>query len=162
MDLSGSAPEPCLQHAALCYRVIKHRPQILLITSRDTGRWLLPKGWPIPGLTPEQSAEQEAFEEAGVKGVASADSLGTYPYYKLIPPDRLVPCTVSVYPLRVLRVHKHFPEHRQRERKWLAPDAARALVQEPGLQEIIALFAAAIAPVVAAKPGKSAVRKGNG
>ncbi len=72
------------QYAALCYRFRKKRTilEILLITSRDTGRWVIPKGWPMPGRLSPGVAEREAFEEAGVKGKASAEPLGSYMYQK--------------------------------------------------------------------------------
>ncbi|MEN9850080.1 MAG: hypothetical protein RL128_243, partial [Pseudomonadota bacterium] len=56
------------QYGALCWRMHRGKVEVLLITSRDTGRWVIPKGWPIDGLAPAQTAAREAWEEAGVEG----------------------------------------------------------------------------------------------
>jgi 8-oxo-dGTP pyrophosphatase MutT (NUDIX family) len=101
---------PSTQVAALCWR--KHRSQIevLLITSRDTGRWVLPKGWTMKGLTGPEAAAIEAWEEAGVEGKVSAEALGFFGYDKVISPDLTHPCMVSVFPLRVATLSRRFPE----------------------------------------------------
>ena len=70
------------QFAALCYRLRKGKPEILLVTSRRTQRWIIPKGWPQDGMLPAQSAAIEALEEAGVEGKAHDMSLGMFSYTK--------------------------------------------------------------------------------
>ena len=70
------------QFAALCYRVKAGKPQFLLITSRGTGRWILPKGWPIADQSPGQTVQTEAWEEAGVTGVVDERPIGIYSYIK--------------------------------------------------------------------------------
>ena len=73
------------QVGALCWRLHKWRVQVLLVTSRDTGRWVLPKGWPMAGKTAEAAAAREAWEEAGVEGLVQAQSIGRYCYDKIRP-----------------------------------------------------------------------------
>ena len=129
-----------LQCAALCYRHHRGQAQVLLVTSRDTGRWLLPKGWPIAGLDPWQTAAREAWEEAGVKGETLVQCLGHYSYLKTFADRAGQPCIVAVYALRVVSIAARFREHQQRRRKWFALEKAAALVQEPQLQQLIADF----------------------
>lgn len=131
-----------LQCAALCFRFQDGRAQVLLVTSRDTGRWLLPKGWPIAGLDHPQSAAQEAWEEAGVKGKTADICLGHFPYLKAMAGGAGVHCIVAVYPLHVEIIATRFRERAERRRKWFALEKAASLVQEPGAQQLIAEFAA--------------------
>lgn len=128
------------QVAALCWRLRKGAVAVLLVTSRDTGRWVLPKGWPMEGRAPHESALREAWEEAGVRGTAGADALGRYDYLKRLDADRGIRCGVTVYPVRVEGLAKDFPERRARRRQWMSPGDAAAAVQEPGLQAILRAF----------------------
>ena len=129
---------PRLQYGALCYRFDGDTPLVLLITSRGTGRWILPKGWPVPGCTAAQSAAMEAWEEAGVRGQVLDHCLGRYSYPKWRPGLPPLPLGVAVYPLKVSGLAADFPERGQRRRKWLMPASAAELVQEPGLARILA------------------------
>ena len=129
----GAAP----QIAALCWRMHKGQVQVLLITSRDTGRWVIPKGWPITGLTPATAAAREAWEEAGVEGKVRETTLGEFFYDKVIPAAAAVPCTVAVYGLRVRALKARFPEAHQRRRGWFAARDAAHLVAEPSLQDLL-------------------------
>jgi len=73
------------QVAALCWRQSSKRPselEVLLITSLNSKRWILPKGWAEAGLSPADNAMREAFEEAGVTGKVEAKPVGTYHYLK--------------------------------------------------------------------------------
>lgn len=132
------------QFAALCWRrrrndkgqVMRNKHDVLLITSRDTGRWVLPKGWPIPGLAPWETAAQEAWEEAGVQGLPSADCAGHYHYDK-IGKTWVRRCIVGVYPLKMRKLAKNFREKGQRELRWFKPRKAARLVAEPELAEIL-------------------------
>lgn len=129
------------QFAALCYRINKKgNPKILLVTSRGTGRWVLPKGWPMDGHTPAASAAQEAWEEAGVRGDPGNQCLGLYSYQKWL--DRAVPLPiiVMVYPLAVTQLVDEFPEQDQRLRQWFSPAKAADNVQEPELARILQEF----------------------
>ncbi len=129
------------QFAALCYRIVKDRPQVLLITSRDTGRWIIPKGWPMDGKTPAQAAHCEAFEEAGVEGRAFDHVLGIYSYEKVLDDDSSpLSCVVAVFPVKVRRLVDDFPEVGQRKRKWMTLSKAADRVHEPDLAHIISRF----------------------
>lgn len=128
------------QFAALCYRIVRDKPQILLVTSRKSKRWILPKGWPMDGLTPSQSAAQEAWEEAGVVGKAMDRCLGLYSYNKVLDPVGNLPCVALVYPIRVKSLLNDFPEKKQRRRKWFSPKKAAARVNEPELARILRDF----------------------
>ncbi|GAA6207208.1 NUDIX hydrolase [Cognatishimia sp. WU-CL00825] len=128
------------QFAALIYRVRNGKIQILLITSRRTGRWIIPKGWPMLGKRPAEAAAQEAWEEAGIRGKALPQCLGVFSYYKNTSIERSLPCLVMVYPLRAKRLEKDFPEKGQRKRKWFSQKKAAKLVKEPELVKIIETF----------------------
>lgn len=144
------------QYGAICWRMHKSGIQVLLVTSRDTGRWIIPKGWPTAGATDAGSAEREAWEEAGVLGKMLPLCLGVYAYDKVVVPGRSIPCVVAVYPLRVTELKKRFPERKQRRRKWFSLEDATRKVAEPELRQILAEFrppnaadieAAGLAPV---------------
>jgi 8-oxo-dGTP pyrophosphatase MutT (NUDIX family) len=128
------------QFAALCYRVHKGEVQVLLITARQSGRWIIPKGWPMDGKTPGESALMEAWEEAGVKGKVTGRSLGLFSYHKDIDTKREMPCVAMVYPVKVKSTAKKFPESGQRKCKWFSPKKAATKVSEPELAHIIRVF----------------------
>lgn len=134
--------KPRTQYAALCWRAHRGRIEVLLITSRDTGRWVIPKGWPMADLAPYAAAAREAWEEAGVEGTAGEDALGVYAYDKVMKPGHALPCAVAVYPLRVERLADRFPERKERRRKWFAAEKAARKVAEPDLRAIFASLAA--------------------
>lgn len=147
----GEATEPHAQVAALCYRLRHRRVEILMVTSRDTGRWVLPKGWPMAGRGPADSAAREAFEEAGAMGKVSTLPLGSYGYDKRLGEGFALPCRVSVYPLAVRRLVDDFPERRQRVRRWMSPREAADRVAEPELAALLEAFVPA-APAAPATP----------
>ena len=128
------------QFAALCFRIRKDKPEVLLITSRGSQRWIIPKGWPMHGKTPGECALQEAWEEAGVKGKAYERCLGIYSYNKFIGLERGMPCVAMVYPVKVRSLADDFPEEGQRRRKWFALKKAAAKVAEPELRQILKTF----------------------
>lgn len=128
------------QFGALVYRVKDGKLQILLITSRGTGRWIIPKGWPMLGKRPAEAAAQEAWEEAGVKGTVSDQCLGLYSYYKTRTRFGTLPCLVNVYPVKARKLSKIYPEVGQRRRKWFSPKKAAKLVREPELARLIKSF----------------------
>lgn len=138
------AVEALTQYAALCHRrTDRGRIEILLITSRDTGRWVLPKGWPMKGRSGACCALREAFEEAGVEGSAIDRCIGVYAYDKILKGGLRQPCVVAVYPVAVTRLKEDFPEKGQRVRKWFSPKKAAARVAEPELAALLAAFAPA-------------------
>ena len=127
-----------LQVAALCLRGTAPAQEVLLITSRDTGRWILPKGWPIDGLTAPGAALQEAWEEAGVKtGHIAEQPIGSYDYAKRMEGGVPVPVEVKVFAVTDVQMAEAYPEADERNRRWFPPSKAAALVDEPGLRDIL-------------------------
>lgn len=130
-----------LQVAALCYRRRKSGKEVLLITSRDTGRWILPKGWPIDGLDAPGAALQEAWEEAGVKdGQVANDPIGSFEYQKRFEGGAEATCRTQVFPVEVGQLAQNFPERQERQRKWVTPKKAAEMVDEPQLREMLRDF----------------------
>ena len=132
-----------LQYAALPWREGEGGREILLVTSRDTGRWVIPKGWPMKRLEPSAAAEREAFEEAGVRGAIDAAPAGAYSYLKALSPHLVFRCEVQVFPLQVQRELSRWPERGQRTRRWVDPETAAQMVDEPELQALLRAWAAA-------------------
>ncbi len=111
--------------------------RVLLVTSRETRRWVVPKGWPMKGLKPHETARQEAYEEAGLVGPVGKRALGYYHYEKRLKNGAAVPCLVQVFPMNVRKRLDRFPEVLEREARWFSiPEAAEAVL-EPGLSAII-------------------------
>ncbi|KZL24288.1 NUDIX hydrolase [Pseudovibrio sp. WM33] len=132
-------PEPKRQFAALPFKKNKKgKLQILLITSRETKRWVLPKGWPMKDLSGGETAEQEAFEEAGIKGELTDQAAGIYHYPKLRVTKEPIPCRVKVYPLEVTEMLEDWPEKDERTRKWFSVSDAVHAVNEPELKALLA------------------------
>lgn len=132
--------EPRTQVAALCWRKGRDGFEVLVVTSRETGRWVLPKGWPVNGLSAAESARREAWEEAGVRGKVARTCLGFYSYVKVVDQTEGVPCVVAVYPMKVKAEARDWPERDERQRDWVTPAEAAQRVQEPELQRILADF----------------------
>jgi 8-oxo-dGTP pyrophosphatase MutT (NUDIX family) len=133
--------EPRSQFAALPWRRdADGELEILLITSRDTRRWVIPKGWPIKGKSSAKSAAQEAFEEAGVRGKVSKRPVGAYAYDKRLKSGRLQHIRVAVFALAVDSEAEAYPELGQREKVWVAPAEAAHRVDEPELMVLLATF----------------------
>ncbi|WP_377276296.1 NUDIX hydrolase [Rhizobium sp. R86522] len=130
---------PRQQFAAICHRTRKKTGEleVLLITSRDTGRWVIPKGWHMPGKQPHAIAEREAFEEAGVKGKAGIEPVGYYTYMKKMRGGHKVPTRVQVHALDVKGFVKEFPEKGVRRLEWVSCAEAATRVEE---QELKSLF----------------------
>jgi 8-oxo-dGTP pyrophosphatase MutT (NUDIX family) len=112
-------------------------PRLLLITSRETGRWVIPRGNPIRGLSPFESAAQEAFEEAGVRGEVEDVALGSYRYEKRRPDGPSMPAEVEVFALAVRELLDDWPEKAQRERRWFGPAEAAEAVDELELKALL-------------------------
>jgi len=113
--------------------------EVLLITSRGTGRWILPKGWIEPGEGAAAAAAREAWEEAGVRGQVAPRPLGSYPYVRT-PEGGARACRVAVFPLRVEAELDAWPEQAERRRVWVAPAEAAERVAEPELRALLAAF----------------------
>ncbi|MER8418743.1 NUDIX hydrolase [Mesorhizobium sp. M1428] len=139
--LFGTVPSR-LQVAALPWRDSGDGVEIMLITSRDTGRWVLPKGWPEAKEPLCEAAAREAGEEAGLRGTISHHEAGRYFYAKVLDSGEEVPCEVLVFPLQVDKVADRWKEKRARTRKWVSAAEAVGMVHEPDLCQIIAHFCA--------------------
>jgi len=127
-----------VQYGALPYRVGNgSHPEFMLVTSRETRRWIIPKGWPKKGKSPRRSAAREAFEEAGVIGAIGKRAVGSFSYEKRLRNGAVVTCEVRVFPLQVKRQDKEWPEKEERKVKWLSAARAAEKVGEPRLGEII-------------------------
>ncbi len=133
------------QYAALPYRIVDGAVEILLITSRRTHRWIVPKGWPIEGLSPAASAAREALEEAGISGEVQAEPIGFFHYFKVLRNDINVPCKVDVFAMKVTRQRKNWAEKDARELRWYPLAEAAQTVTEPQLRKLILKFGAQIA-----------------
>ena len=126
------------QVAALCWRS-QPMLQVLLVTALRTHRWILPKGWPMPGESSAQSAAIEALEEAGVAGDVGVQPIGRYHYVKE-KKNRGIDCGVDVYPLQVRHQLLTWPEKGKREMAWLPIAEAALRVGEPELRRILLAF----------------------
>lgn len=111
--------------------------RVVLVTSRETKRWVVPKGWIEPREAPHRSAAREAFEEAGLAGEAEPEPIGAYAYPKRLASGAVLTTEVLVFRFRVARLLHDWPERRERERRLFTPEAAAALVVEPGLAELL-------------------------
>jgi 8-oxo-dGTP pyrophosphatase MutT (NUDIX family) len=128
------------QVAALCYRT-SPRVEILLVTSRETRRWVTPKGWPMRDRTDPEAAAREAFEEAGVLGSVAEEPFGAFGYDKTLKSGEARTISAALYPLLVEQELPDWPERKQRARVWFTPSEAAAAVREEDLAELIRDFA---------------------
>ena len=114
------------------------RVRVALLTSRETQRWVIPKGWPMAKRGAAEAARREVREEAGLSGtIINVKPVGHYVYMKRLAPDQAVACKVAVFLLRVHRELGVWPERAQRVRAWFSPEVAAALVAEKGLAAIL-------------------------
>jgi 8-oxo-dGTP pyrophosphatase MutT (NUDIX family) len=129
------------QVAALCYRKTAGGKEVLLITTRGTGRWMLPKGWPMQGKTAPEAARIEAWEEAGVKSKSvGRRPVGEFDYLKHHDDGLAEPCSATVYPIKVSKVLDDFPEAGLRRRKWVSFEKAADMVEEESLRNLLRSF----------------------
>ena len=136
-----SRPDVALQYGAICLRFSPGSDraiEVLLITSRDTGRWVIPKGWGMAKKTSFEVAKQEAWEEAGIRGRVWKKSIGSFEYGKVLHDGETVPAQVRVHLILVSRVEQHFPEEDERTLRWCSPLEAAQLVDEPDLKALFA------------------------
>lgn len=128
------------QVAALPWRRTEAGIEIMLVTSRETRRWVTPKGGRMPGRTDAEAAAIEALEEAGIEGVTGREPLGAFRYLKVLKRGEPRCCVVAVYALEVRVEHDDWKERAERERVWVSRDEAVRRVDEPELKALIAAF----------------------
>ena len=129
--------QPTYQIAALPLRKRRGKVEVLLITSRETKRWVIPKGWPMMGLKDFTSAKREALEEAGVTGQISKTAMGIFGYEKRLKAGKTLNCSVVVFPLYVKKLLRNWKEKSERSRSWFSAEEAAKRIQEPTLKFII-------------------------
>jgi 8-oxo-dGTP pyrophosphatase MutT (NUDIX family) len=130
------------QIAALPMRWTKSgKFQVLMVTSRETGRWIMPKGWTMNGKKPWAAAEIEALEEAGALGYIGRDIISQYTYKKKLGKGVSVTCDVDVYPMVVKRLKSNWKERSERKRKWFSAKGAAKKVSEPELAKVLMALA---------------------
>ena len=138
-DATVAQARPRQQFAALPFRRAENL-QVMLVSSRETRRWVLPKGWPMKGVKPHSVAAIEALEEAGLQGKIAKQSIGAYHYVKRMPNGAALLCEVSVFPFRVDKQRKNWLERDQRMTGWFDATEAADLVDEPELRDLILEF----------------------
>ncbi|MCI5112213.1 MAG: NUDIX domain-containing protein [Marivita sp.] len=111
--------------------------RVLMVTSRDRGRWVMPKGWEMDGKKPWHAAEIEALEEAGAVGFISDTPIGHYHYDKRLENGKKLPCRVTLYPMLVDTLKKRWKERKERKRHWFSPKKAAKLVEEKELASLL-------------------------
>ena len=128
----------------MAYRRVGEEPgatiEVVLVTSRQTRRWIIPKGNVDDGMAPHAAAAQEAEEEAGVCGDIGRDPIGSFDYDKRIVSGLTVRTEVTVYPLAVRAELNPWREQQQRRRRWHSIEEAIDAVEEPGLRDLIRSF----------------------
>jgi predicted phosphate transport protein (TIGR00153 family) len=142
--LRGGSIDTIRQIAALPYRTdglaVDAAVRVLLVTSRENKRWVIPKGNPTSGMTAHAAAALEADEEAGVRGLVCPTPLGSYRYRKRQRNGASLMVDVDVFPLAVNRELEHWKEQGERERRWVSLDAAAEMVEEADLADLIRSF----------------------
>jgi 8-oxo-dGTP pyrophosphatase MutT (NUDIX family) len=153
--ITGTAKQAAkrLQYGALPYkRADGDGLKVMLVTSRETKRWVIPKGWPMKDRKPHAAAKREAFEEAGVRGEIGKRPIGSFEYDKRLKSQATVTCKVEVFPLKVRDQAETWPERGEREGRWFSPAEAAEVVAEAELREIIRKLPELVGPKVPAAP----------
>lgn len=135
--LTLSSGKAFVQTAALCLRHSATGPEVLLVQTLRLRQWVIPKGWPVATLSLAQSAEREAWEEAGVRGHVSPAPIGSFTYTKVKKSGLPVLCCAQVFRLEVTSVVDTYPEAAKRTRLWTSPAVAADLVRDPELAAIL-------------------------
>ncbi|MBP1876335.1 8-oxo-dGTP pyrophosphatase MutT (NUDIX family) [Ensifer adhaerens] len=130
------------QCGALCFRYKEGGSEIevLVITSRESRRWIIPKGWPMKGKKPYEAAAIEAWEEAGVRGKVKKKSVGSYTYLKELDDGNVAPCIVEMFQIEVTEISTDFKERGQRVFDWVSPSEAAGRVREIELKSLLVNF----------------------
>jgi len=126
------------QYGAIAWRQSRSGElEILLVTSRERGRWIVPKGWPIKGETPAKVAALEAFEEGGVFGDVRSEPIGVYDYLKILRDGSTVLCRVVLFGIEVRGTLANWPEQSQRKRSWFTVSEAGRTVSDFQLAQVL-------------------------
>jgi 8-oxo-dGTP pyrophosphatase MutT (NUDIX family) len=147
----GAEADVPVQSGALPLRFKgRKKAEVLLVTGRRSGRWMIPKGWPMPGKSLADSAAQEAFEEAGIKGKVHPKPIGTFRHVKQHLLFGRIEVEIQVHVLKVERELKDWPERDERARKWFPFDEAAAQVDSEELKKLIVRYGKALKSKAAA------------
>lgn len=130
------------QYAALCFRYTGsgEEVEILVVTSRTSARWIIPRGWPMKRKKPHEAAAIEAWEEAGARGRVRKDAVGRYTYLKMLDNGDVVPCVVDVFQIEITGEETSFKERGERLLEWVRPDEAARRVREIELKSLLVDF----------------------
>jgi 8-oxo-dGTP pyrophosphatase MutT (NUDIX family) len=142
LPLNPKKKRPGRQFAALPLGIQDGETMVMLVTTRGTGRWVLPKGWAEVGVAPHELAAKEAFEEAGLVGEVFPKAVGDFTSEKRLDNGQIVLCKVGVYPLWVTQQLENWPERHQRETCWFTLAEAALMVEEGGLVALLLSLAA--------------------
>ena len=153
IDGRSAGPIVGQQYAALPWRD-QDGIEVLLVTSRETRRWVIPKGWPMKNKKPHAAAAREALEEAGVTGRVMKRPIGTYSYIKRLKNGAPLQCSVDVFPLKVEQQRDRWPEQAQRTGRWFSAEEAAESVEEPELRALITSFSHWVVVEAARKKAK--------
>jgi 8-oxo-dGTP pyrophosphatase MutT (NUDIX family) len=123
------------QYGAVPYRIRRGLLEVLLITSRKTKRWIVPKGW--PKRSAQSTAKAEAYEESGVRGKVRSRALGSFEYRKKVGRGRKIRCRLKVFPLAVKSQDRSWPEQNERQTRWFNAKEAAQYCSEPGLARLV-------------------------
>ncbi len=137
--------EPRQQVAALPFRIRKNL-EVMLVSTLDSRRWVIPKGWPMKGFENHEAAAREAFEEAGLVGDVSDAVAGQFHYFKRKKNGAVWLCRVDVYPLQVKEQRRNWPEKAQRRTKWFPLEKAAMAVSDAELGELLLNWAGSRSP----------------
>jgi 8-oxo-dGTP pyrophosphatase MutT (NUDIX family) len=136
--------EPKQQIAALPFRRRKTL-EVMLVSTLESRRWVIPKGWPMKGFSDSEAAAREAFEEAGLVGDIAENPFGQFHYFKRKKNGAVWLCRVDVFPMQVAEQRRNWPEKAQRKTKWFSLEKAAMEVSDPELGELLLSWAAAAA-----------------
>jgi len=127
-----------IQFGALPYRArAGGETEVMLLTSRGVGRWVIPKGWPMVGRKPRVVALTEARQEAGIKGIISRKPIGSFHYAKTLDRGEERLCECIVFLMLVTHEALTWREQKERTRAWFPRDEAAELVNEGALAMMI-------------------------
>ena len=129
--------EPLKQYGVLPFVEGPAGKLVLLVSSRGTGRWVIPKGWPKSHLSGRELAAREGFEEAGIGGKVAAEPIGTFDYTMRLHFLAWARCRVEVYLMEVTHQFAQWPEQGTRRQTWIGPEQAADMVKERGLAQIL-------------------------